>query len=408
MDTPKKVLFMRGYFPPESAASNQMCLDLIKRLGQKGMKVTVACPVPTRGVTDEVRREYKKNKKKEELFKNVTIKRYSLPREGNNSLIRAGRYFLQNIYQFFYGLRADYDVLFLYSTPPTNGLVGGLLAKLRKKSFYYYLHDIFPDSLVQAGKTKKGSFLWKVGRAVEKFTYKNSREILVLSRTMRENIIAKGVPEEKVGIIPNWVNTKYIQRVEREDNTLITEYGINPDKFIVTYAGNIGKAQSVETLIEAARLLEDEKEIEFVIIGDGVEKERCVKIAGDDKNIMFIPMQPPERISEVYSLGDVSTILCRKGVGSAGMPSKTGSIFATEKMVIAAFDEGSDLHRILEENEIGLCVEPENPREFADAILWAKNNPEAVELMEKRSVKFLNEYMTSEICTERIYEFINK
>jgi glycosyltransferase involved in cell wall biosynthesis len=405
MDKPKKVLLMRGYFPPESAASNQMCLDLIKRLGERGMEVTVACPIPTRGVSDEIRREYK-NKKKEELFPNVTIKRYWLPKEKSNSLLRAARYLMQNVYQFFYGLCMQYDVLFLYSTPPTNGMIGGMLAEVKKKRFYYYLHDIFPDSLVQTGLTQTGSLIWKIGRKIENYSYKHASKVITISESMKDNIIEKGVPCEKIAIVPNWVNVEQVHHIERDKNTLIKEFHIDPEKFIVTYAGNIGESQSVNTLIEAAKLLRTEEDVLFVVIGDGTEKEKCMSIASELNNVMFIPMQSPSRISEVYSLGNVSTVLCKKGVGAAGMPSKTGSIFATSTMIIAAFDKGSDLQRIIDQNKLGICVDPEKPESLAEAIMWAKSNTECVKQRGEKGNNYLTNHMTDEICTDKLWSII--
>ena len=137
----KHILFMKGYFPPESASSNQMSLDLIEKLGNRGMTVTVLCPVPTRGVTKEQRSYYSKHRN-EKLFENVLVKRFWLPVEKKQVFLRAIRYLMQNLYQISYALSHKYDILFLYSTPPTNGLVGGLLQKIKRVPFIYYLHDI--------------------------------------------------------------------------------------------------------------------------------------------------------------------------------------------------------------------------------------------------------------------------
>ena len=406
MEHKKRVLFMRGYFPPENAASNQMCLDLIKYLGEKDMEVVVICPLPTRGVSKEVRRTYI-NRRRELLYKNVTIKRYWLPKERDNTFLRVIRYLLQNIHQFIYGLCFHYDILFLYSTPPTNGFIGGLLSRIKRKPFYYYLHDIFPDSLIQTGMTHKNSILWRIGRWIENFSYLNAKKVITLSHSMKNNIVEKGLDEKKVKIIPNWVNVDNVKPIKKEDNSLIDEYGIDNKKFTVTYAGNIGEAQSVSTLIETAKILSDYDDIQFLIIGDGIEKNKCIEQAKNLNNVSFIPMQSPRRISEVYSLGDVSTVLCKKGVGTSGMPSKTASILATGTMLIAAFDDCSDLKELINTYDIGICVDPENPKELAEAIIWSKTHRKECKEKAKRGTAYLNENMTSKICTDRLYKVIN-
>lgn len=397
----KKIVFMRGYFYPETAASNLMCLDLIKKLSKEGFSVIVYCPVPTRGVDDNLREKYKK-KKKEEIFPNVTVIRYWLPKEKKQVVLRVFRYLLQNVRQLLFGLTHSYDALFMYSTPPTNGIVGGIISKVKKIPFYYYLHDIFPDSLLQSGMTKSNSVIMKMGRKIEQFTYKNAKIIFVISNNMIKNIIRKGVDSAKIQLVYNWVNVENICHISRKENCLMDKYNIPKEKFIITYAGNIGEAQSVETLIEAAKILQSDENIYFVIIGNGAREKVCRKNAEGLKNVTFLPMQDPKMISEVYSLGDISTVLCRKGVGSSGMPSKIGSIMAAETPLLAAFDKDSDLCEIINKYKIGICVEPECPEKLADAIKVLKNSNELRNSYIINATKFLTENMTDKVCTSKI------
>lgn len=403
----KHILFMKGYFPPESASSNQMSLDLIEKLGNRGMTVTVLCPVPTRGVTKEQRSYYSKHRN-EKLFENVLVKRFWLPVEKKQVFLRAIRYLMQNLYQISYALSHKYDILFLYSTPPTNGLVGGLLQKIKRVPFIYYLHDIFPDSLVQTGIAKENSRIWKVGRIIEYFSYSNSTYIITLSENMKKNLLNKGVKNEKIQIVPTWVNTDKVKHIEREHNVLIQEYNLDSGKFIVTYAGNIGEAQSVETLIGAASKLQDKEDILFVIVGDGIEKENCKEKAKNLNNVIFIPMQPPERISDVYSLGDISTVLTKKGVGMTALPSKTASIFAAETMILAAFDKGSDLERMIVANDLGFCVEPENEEALVKAILQAFDNRDKIRDRARKGKEYLLNNMAADVCTDKIFNIITQ
>ena len=402
----KKIIFMRGYFYPETAASNLMCLDLIKKLSEDGFNVVVYCPVPTRGVDDKIRKKYKK-KKKEKIFPNVTVIRYWLPREKKQVIFRVFRYLLQNFRQLLFGLTHSYDALFMYSTPPTNGIVGGIISKIKKVPFYYYLHDIFPDSLLQSGMTTNDSMVMKIGREIEQFTYKNAKIIFVISNSMIRNIIKKGVSNEKIELVYNWVNIENIHHVSREQNCLIDTYNIPKEKFIVTYAGNIGEAQSVETLIEAARILKTDESIYFVIIGNGAREDACKKYAEGLKNIIFLPMQNQKLISEVYSLGDISTVLCRKGVGTSGMPSKIGSIMATGTPLLAAFDKDSDLCEIINKYKAGVCVEPESPEKLADAIKLLKNASELRKKYTANATDFLHKNMTDKVCTDKISNLLN-
>ncbi|MBO4694002.1 MAG: glycosyltransferase family 4 protein [Clostridia bacterium] len=371
-----KFLFLDAYFEPEQTSFTHLETDLIDYLTDVGNKIEIICPTPTRGVTQETRRKYKR-KKREILSDSVSIIRFAAPAEGKNPLIRAFRYFWCNLKTLRIGKKYKYaDVVFSNSTPPTQGFIAAKVAKKLKIPFVYNLQDIFPDSLVNAGMTNKGSFLYKIGRKIEDYTYKNADKIIVISESFKKNIMEKGVPEGKIEVIPNWIDTKKIKPINREDNPLFEELGIDRKKFIVLYAGNFGASQGTDVIINAAKYLQGEPDIHFVLFGGGSEFERTVKQISEDNltNITINPLLPPERISEVYSMGDVAIITCRAGVGNAGMPSKTWSIMACNTPIIASFDTNSELNKILSYYQAGVCVPPENAKALVSEIKLQKDN----------------------------------
>lgn len=397
---------MRGYYFPETAASNKMCQELVESLARKGIAVEILAPVPTRGVSDEIREKYKKKKKEEFLDGAITIKRYWLPKEKKSILQRALRYFMQNLYQIIYGLKNKYDVLFLYSTPPTNGVVGGIISLLRKKPFIYNLHDVFPDSLIESGIATEKSVAYKIGKRLENFSYRHSSKIIVLSKGIKHNLENKKVPNEKMSIVYNWVDEKSVVSIDRSNNSMVSEFNIDPDKFIVTYAGNIGVAQGVETIISAAKLLAENDHIQFVIVGNGAREEECKKLARKLKNVIFLPMQNINRLSEVYSLGDISIVTCKKGFGKCGMPSKTVNIMSAKTTLLATFDQDSDLANILSVNECGICIEPESPKALANQILELSNDREKCERLANNGRQFVEKELNKEKCISEIIDII--
>ena len=172
-----KILRLAPYFTPEQISSTHLTNDLEQALCAAGFYTEVYCPTPTRGISSEVRAKYKKIKYEEQAGGKIIIHRFSMFREGRNPIGRALRYFLVNLIQYRKGSRAkDVDVILAGSTPPTQGLLCSLVKKKLSRKykkpvpFVYNLQDIFPDSLVNARMTKKGSFIWKIGRKVEDFT----------------------------------------------------------------------------------------------------------------------------------------------------------------------------------------------------------------------------------------------
>lgn len=361
------ILFLDAYYEPESIAYTHLEKDLIEGLIADGHKIRIICPTPTRGINDEVREQYKKIKSESKYDGAVIVERFWAPQEGKNPLIRAFRYFWCNLRTYQKAVKQrNIDSVFSNSTPPTQGALSGLVAKkLSKKAnkkvpFIYNLQDIFPDSLANAGMASRGGILWKIGRKLEDFTYRNADKIIVISQGFKRNIMGKGIPEEKIEVISNWIDLDSVHPVERKDNTLITEFGIDPNKFIVVYAGNFGAAQGADIMLKVAKELVEEKDIQFVIFGGGPYFEDVRKEAEGLENVIIHELMPQERISEVYSLGDVAIITCKAGTGKAGMPSKTWSIMACNTPIIASFDTDSDLADVIRDAGAGCCVEPED------------------------------------------------
>jgi glycosyltransferase involved in cell wall biosynthesis len=201
-----------------------------------------------------------------------------------------------------------------------------LLKKIKKVPFIYNLQDIFPDSLAGTGLAKKGGLLWKIGRVIENFTYRNADKIIVISEDFKRNIMAKGVPEEKIVVVYNWVDEEAVKHVPREENKLFDAYGLDRSKFYITYSGNIGLTQNMDMLLEVAKELETtEPDIQFVLIGEGAYKKRVQEIIAEKNigNVALLPFQPYEDISHVFSLGDAGLVISKPGVGENSVPSKT-------------------------------------------------------------------------------------
>jgi glycosyltransferase involved in cell wall biosynthesis len=273
----------------------------------------------------------------------------------------------------------------------------------RKVPFIYNLQDVFPDSLVTTGLTQKGSLLWKIGRKIEDYTYAHADHIIVISESMKKNIMEKGVDEGKIVVISNWIDTEATKPVPKEENRLFEEFGISRDKFTIVYAGNFGKAQGADVVLDAAERLKDHADVQFVIFGGGAEFESAKERAKALDNVIINRLLPQDRVPEVYSLGDVAIITCKKGVGNSGMPSKTWSIMACNTPIIAAFDTDSELAEVIEKANVGVTVEPEDAESLVFAILEMKNG-RAESFTGGREYAIAN--ASKDVCTAKYVETI--
>ena len=370
-----KLLFLDAYFYPENIAFTHIEQDIMDGLIEAGHSITVVCPTPCRGIPEETIKRY--HNKIHEVYRGIRIHRYHAPREGKNPLLRAFRYFWCNLRGSAIAKRyRDTDAVFAVSTPPTQGYFAGKLAKKLNVPLIYSLQDLFPDSLVTTGMTTESSLLYKTGKRLERKTYSLCSKIIVLSRTTERQLLQRGVPEDRLCTVSNWIDTEAVKPVPREDNRLFDEYSVDIDRFTVVYAGNFGASQGADVILKTAELMKDDKDITFVIFGGGAEFDKAVKTAEELrlKNVTINPLLPPERVPEVYSMGDVALITCKKGVGKTALPSKLWSIMACDTRVIAAFDTDSELSDILKDSGAGVCVEPEDPSALKEAIEKAYAN----------------------------------
>lgn len=403
-----KLLLLPPYFTPESQSSSMLDHHRYEAFANANIDMILYTPTPTRGITDKVRSEYKSRKRESMYNGKMAVIRYSLIKERKNPICRAFRYILGFVKQYYYGCRQrNVDCVFLVSTPPIQGLLGGFLKNKHKVPFVYNLQDIFPDSLVGTGLSKQGSLLYKIGKKIEKYTYSKADKIIVISEDFKNNLVAKGVPESKIEVVYNWVDENAVVPVPKEDNPLFEEFGISRDKFHVLYAGNLGNAQNIDVIIDAAHMLKEEKGVEFLIFGTGGLKERYVAKANDLRldNVKFFPLQPMERVSQVYGLGDVCVVSCKPGLGGAAMPSKMLSIMSAGRAVVASFDKG-ELTYILENYDCGMCAPAGDAVAFAELIKHLSQNRGECKTMGENARKLILQKFTKAYGTSRYVEII--
>lgn len=406
-----KVLFLTSYFYPEQAASSYLGDNIRSAICDARIEIELYTPVPSRGISSELRNKYIKKKYECLLDNRMYVHRFSLMKEGKSPLQRAFRYFLCCLKQFYFGVFSkeakQCDVLFATSTPPIQGAMAAFVKRFRKIPFVYNLQDIFPDSLTGTGLTKKGSLMWKIGCMIENYTYRHADKIIVISEDFKKNIMAKGVPEDKIVVVYNWVDQNAVRPIEKSDNPFYSEFGLDSEKFRVVYAGNLGNAQNIDVILNAARRLKENEQIEFVIFGSGGQEFDIKKSIVVEKlqNVKFFPLQPLDKVSYVYSLGDLCIVSCKAGLGGSAMPSKTWNILSTARPVLANFDEG-ELKNLLESNDCGIFTKAGDVDALVDAITKVSKEPNRCDKMGRNGRLFVMDNLTREVGTQKYVEVI--
>lgn len=406
-----KVLQLTGYFFPEKAASIYLVENRLEAFAEEGFEMIIHASRPTRGLSDSEYKAYKHKKTEMMYGGKLKVHRFAMYREGRNPILRAMRYSLNWMIQLWFGLREkDVDCVYLESTPPIQGMLGAFLKIFRKYPFVYCLQDIFPDSLAGTSLAKKNGLLWKIGRIIENFTYRHADKIIVISEDFKKNIMAKGVPEEKIVVVYNWVDQNAVVNVPRSENKLFAKYNIDPSKFYMEYSGNIGLTQNMDMLLEVMKELKDSHpNIGLVLVGEGAYKKQVEEMVRRDglTNVVMLPFQPYEDISHVFSLGDVGLVISKPGVGANSVPSKTWSIMSAGRPVLANFDE-NEMKTILEKNECGIFTKAGDKEAFKAAIIKLYRNRELCGQYGRNGRRFVMTHLTKEVGTQKYVEVVKE
>ena len=395
-----RILIPFSYYHPEQCAGLFVIDDMTEEAAKQGISSLITVPTPTRNV--EPGAKWGRN---ETLCDGmVQIHRFHMYGEGKNPVLRALRYLFCEIVQLHYMLWEKYDVAFIDSTPPIQGLKLPFVRLFSKKPVVYNAQDLFPETLCGTGLAQSGGLLWKIGMWVSNVTFCNSDKIIAISHDIKRSMVARGVPAEKIEVVYNWVDEKAVQPVEKSANPLYEEFGLSREKFTVVYAGNLGNAQNIGIVLDGASRL---PEVQFALFGTGgLESEIRTRIEKEGlTNVNLNPIQQVERVSYVYSLGDACIVSCKEGLGGSAMPSKSWSIMSCGRPVIASFDEG-ELKTILEENHCGVFTHAGNVDEFVESIKSLAVDPSSCEEMGKNARQFILDNLTKEVGSRKYVEII--
>jgi colanic acid biosynthesis glycosyl transferase WcaI len=255
------------------------------------------------------------------------------------------------------------------------GIPIALLAKLKRSSTIFHVQDLQPDAAVDMGMLKSG-LLTSVLYSLESLTYKLVDRVSTISHSMQKKIVGKGVHKNKVFLFTNWAHDHLVTPMSRM--TRFSRELELDDKFIVLYSGNMGVKQGLSTVLEAAHLLREDSSIAFLLVGDGGKRAALQEQAARLQltNTSFLPLQPIERLSELLATADVGLIPQIRSANDNMLPSKLPNLMASQRPIIVAASHESELGHVIRLAQCGVRIEPEQPRQLADAITQLKSQHE--------------------------------
>ena len=229
------------------------------------------------------------------------------------------------------------------------------------------IQDIFPDNLAEVGNIKKGGLLYRyfLGKQID--GYKRAASIITISPDMKKTM-ENMIKDKTIDYVYNWSYGDSLINIKKEDNKFIIKYNIDQSKFNVVYAGNIGRLQNVDIIIQAAIHLQHNSNIYFHIVGDGVYKNRLMELTKSLKNISFYPMQPSSMAEDVYCSGNVNIIPLANGVIKTALPSKTATCLRINTPIIFCIDKESEFSKVISDNDMIHVVDSSDSKKLAKEI----------------------------------------
>jgi len=358
---------------PSAPLFTMLCENLV-RLGHQVTIITTVPNYPSGRVPAEWRGKGKLLWKSVE--NGVEVIRVAQPSLDASKLpLRALQYICYQIGATWAGLGKQYDVVIAGSSSLTAWLPFAYLVVLRRKPAIYSVADVYPKVGITLGIFRNKPVIALVS-SMELFCLNNAAVVRILSDSFRSDLSEMGVPDEKMVLVYDWVDTDLVHPMPR-DNAFAREHNLT-GQFVVLYAGNLGLSQGLEHILTAAETLKEHQDISFVFVGDGANRERLVAEAEQRrlKNVKFIPYQPRPRLPEVLASADVSLVSLQHGIGFSSLPSKTLSILSSGRPIIVSIDEESDTWKLIQKAKAGLCIAPENPPALVEAILTLKSDQE--------------------------------
>jgi colanic acid biosynthesis glycosyl transferase WcaI len=380
-----KILYVSQYFPPEMGAPAARVAELSRYWAQDGHDVTVLTGFPnhpTGVVPAEYRRKFRRLVAREKTDGVNVVRTWLLPFPNRKTYERILNYSSFCFSAAFTGLFTNRSDVVVASSPQLLvGLSGWWLARRKRACFVFEVRDLWPESLAAVGVGNEKSLVYRALARIAGFLYRKSDHIVVVTPAFKNYLVQHWeVAPEKISVIENGVEAEMFS--PRTESNLRTEMGTD-GKFVVSYIGTMGNAHGLQTVIEAAEQLQSvAPNVLFLLVGEGAEKQQLVSMARlrGLTNLHFVDEQPRQNIPAYICASDACLVLLKKNdIFKTVIPTKMLEFMSCARPVILGVE--GQARQILEDAQAGICIEPGNPSELAQAVLRLAGNQQLRETL---------------------------
>jgi putative colanic acid biosynthesis glycosyltransferase WcaI len=405
-----KILYVSQYFPPEMGAPAARAAELARHWVNSGHDVTVLTGFPNHptGVLHaEYRKEIRRLVVKEEHDGIHVVRTWLLPLPNRRAHERMLNYASFWISASITGSFLPKPDVVIGSSPQLLvGLSGWWISRWQRVPFIFEVRDLWPESLEAVGIGSRRSLLHRVLRTISGFLYQKSNKIVVVSPAFQDHLVESwGVPREKIAVVENGVEAGLFAPADSSEPRRRLGF---EGKYVVCYAGTLGMAHGLSTLIEAAAVLQQSHpDIAFLLVGEGAEKESIQKqaVARGLSNLQFLDQQPRQEIPKLISCSDACLVLLRRSeVFKTVIPTKMLEFMSCARPVILGVE--GQAKKIVEAANAGIFIEPENVRQLVDAIVRLKDQPEWAKSLGRNGRHYILENATRQVTAARYLDIL--
>ncbi|UWY28628.1 glycosyltransferase family 4 protein [Flavobacterium sp. TR2] len=400
-----KILLVTQYFFPENFKSNDIAFELVK----KGHEVTVLTGLPNYP-EGKIHPDYGFFKKRNEIINGVKVIRTLLIPRGKGGGVRLFLNYFS--WAFFASIRAlslafrdKFDAILVHEPSPiTQGFPAIVVKKIQRIPLYFWVLDLWPESLTSAGGINNKIVLSFFTKMV-KYIYNSSDKILISSKGFKESILTKGDYEERLVYFPNWAEDSILNG---DSDYVIPKL---PSGFIVLFAGNIGVAQDVDSIIKSALVLKENLDIHFIFVGDGRSKKQLEDFVSENElsnTVHFLGRFPIEAMKTFFTKSDVLLVSLKDElIFNLTVPAKLQAYLCTQKPILGMLNgEGAS---IIKEANCGFSVNAGDHEALAKEIIkLSEMDKKERDLLGQNGFKYFEENFTMAKCINNLESILKK
>lgn len=393
-----KILVVCQYYYPEQFRINDIC----EQLAQDGYSVTVLTGLPNYPM-GKIPKEYRWGRKRKEIINGVKVLRcFEIGRKSGaiGMALNYASYMLAASVKALF-LKKDFDIIFVYQlSPVTMALPGVVMKKRSRKPLYLYCCDVWPESMKNI-LSDEGSFIYRIVKKFSSYLYYNCDVITVTSQPFIEYFNKEhSIPIEKISYIPQHAEDIYLQK----------DFPSIDDVTDFVFMGNMGIAQDIECILDAAEKIKNIPKFKIHFVGDGSYLETSkilVQQKGLDDIVFFHGRHPLEKMLDFYILADVC-LLTLKAENLIGltMPSKLQGYMAAGKPVIGAINGAAQ--EVIRESKCGLCVNASDSNALAEAMKDFIVNPDKYKDCGEKGRRYFKKHFTKDIFMKKLENELNR